>query len=197
MYLSFSTSTSTEYFPEMYLSTFQVLYKLYLSTYVLKYKVLLPGSASYTVTFEAVATDELQRVSLVQAAGPSSEWICNGNHIPAMTICTWRMSCMFVHYFCRTVCTELCPYLRRCCRTVSIQTEHILDAVRSRGRTNYQPSSLGQSIYAKWWLNTPQIATEAFSSNLLPQRSPEKHIKNVEKSRRANIIFSGKIPNGC
>ena len=45
MYLS--TSTSTEYFPEMYLSTFQVLYKLYLSTDVLKYKVLLPGSGPY------------------------------------------------------------------------------------------------------------------------------------------------------
>ena len=44
MYLS--TSTSTEDFPEMYSSTFQVLYKLYLSTDVLKYKVLLPGSAS-------------------------------------------------------------------------------------------------------------------------------------------------------
>ena len=42
MYLS--TSTSTGDFPEMYLSTFQVLYKLYLSTDVLKYKVLLPGS---------------------------------------------------------------------------------------------------------------------------------------------------------
>ena len=44
MYLS--TSTSTEDFPEMYLSTFQVLYKLYLSTDVLKYKVLLPGSGA-------------------------------------------------------------------------------------------------------------------------------------------------------
>ena len=44
MYLS--TSTSTEDFLEMYLSTFQVLYKLYLSTDVLKYKVLLPGSAN-------------------------------------------------------------------------------------------------------------------------------------------------------
>ena len=43
MYLS----TSTEDFPEMYLSTFQVLYKLYLSTDVLKYKVLLPGSATH------------------------------------------------------------------------------------------------------------------------------------------------------
>ena len=43
MYLS--TSKSTEDFPEMYLSTFQVLYKLYLSTDVLKYKVFLPGSA--------------------------------------------------------------------------------------------------------------------------------------------------------
>ena len=42
MYLS--TSTSTDDFPEMYLSTFQVLYKLYLSTDELKYKVLLPGS---------------------------------------------------------------------------------------------------------------------------------------------------------
>ena len=45
MYLS--TSTSTDDFPEMYLSTFQVLYKLYLSTDVLKYKVLLPGSDKY------------------------------------------------------------------------------------------------------------------------------------------------------
>ena len=43
MYLS--KSTSTQDFSEMYLSTFQVLYKLYLSTDVLKYKVLLPGSA--------------------------------------------------------------------------------------------------------------------------------------------------------
>ena len=44
MYLS----TSTGDFPEMYLSTFQVLYKLYLSTDVLKYKVLLPGSDANT-----------------------------------------------------------------------------------------------------------------------------------------------------
>ena len=43
MYLS----TSIEDFPEMYLSTFQVLYKLYLSTDVLKYKVLLPSSDHY------------------------------------------------------------------------------------------------------------------------------------------------------
>ena len=48
MYLS--TSTSTEDFPEMYLSTFQVLYKLYLSTDVLKYKVLLPGSDPNTIS---------------------------------------------------------------------------------------------------------------------------------------------------
>ena len=59
MYLS--TSTSTEDFPEMYLSTFQVLYKLYLSTDVLKYKVLLPGSAprrcSQILTSQAMFTD--------------------------------------------------------------------------------------------------------------------------------------------
>ena len=47
MYLS--TSTGTEDFPEMYLSTCQVLYKLYLSTDVLKYKVLLPGSGPHRV----------------------------------------------------------------------------------------------------------------------------------------------------
>ena len=52
MYLS--TSTSTEYFPEMYLSTFQVLYKLYLSTDVLKYKVLLPGSGGSKGTDQCV-----------------------------------------------------------------------------------------------------------------------------------------------
>ena len=50
MYLS--TSTSTEDFPEMYLSTFQVLYKLYLSTDVLKYKVLLPGSGGYYIQLQ-------------------------------------------------------------------------------------------------------------------------------------------------
>ena len=50
MYLS--TITSTEDFPEMYLSTFQVLYKLYLSTDVLKYKVLLPGSDRFRAGFE-------------------------------------------------------------------------------------------------------------------------------------------------
>ena len=34
-------------------------------------------------------------------------------------------------------------------------------------------SQIGQSIYAKLWLNPPQIATEAFSSDLLPERCPE------------------------
>ena len=47
MYLS----TSTQDFSEMYLSTFQVLYKLYLSTDVLKYKVLLPGSVLHNEEF--------------------------------------------------------------------------------------------------------------------------------------------------
>ena len=61
MYLS--TSTSTEDFPEMYLSTFQVLYKLYLSTDVLKYKVLLPGSDSNVVSCNGVAL--LQRRRLI------------------------------------------------------------------------------------------------------------------------------------
>ena len=41
----------------------------------------------------------------------------------------------------------------------------------------------------------PQIAIEGFSSDSLPERSPEQHTKNVEKSRRANIIFFGKTQN--
>ena len=47
MYLS--TITSTQDFSEMYLRTFQVLYKLYLSSDALKYKVLLPGSVSVVI----------------------------------------------------------------------------------------------------------------------------------------------------
>ncbi len=45
-------------------------------------------------------------------------------------------------------------------------------------------------------MDPPQIATEGFSSDLLSEKSPEQHIKNVEKSRRANIIFFGIIQNG-
>ena len=54
MYLS--TSTSTEDFPGMYLSTIQVLYKLYLSTDVLKYKVLLPGFGGETSVWSAMSS---------------------------------------------------------------------------------------------------------------------------------------------
>ena len=64
MYLS--TSTSTEDFPEMYLSTFQVLYKLYLSTDVLKYKVLLPGSDR----------NELGYLDCYSAEARGSGWAC-------------------------------------------------------------------------------------------------------------------------
>ena len=68
MYLS--TSTSTEDFPEMYLSTFQVLYKLYLSTDVLKYKVLLPGSG---VKRTLVASDEIQ-INVMQNSVVYGKW---------------------------------------------------------------------------------------------------------------------------
>ena len=43
----------------MYLSTFQVPYKLYLSTYVLKYKVLLPGSGAETWTLTKQVQNKL------------------------------------------------------------------------------------------------------------------------------------------
>ena len=45
-------------------------------------------------------------------------------------------------------------------------------------------------------MDPPQIATEGFSSDSLSERSPEQHTKNRGKSRRANIIFFGKIQNG-
>ena len=45
-------------------------------------------------------------------------------------------------------------------------------------------------------MDPPQMATEGFSSDSLSERSPEQHTKNVEKSRRANVIFFGKIQNG-
>ena len=45
-------------------------------------------------------------------------------------------------------------------------------------------------------MDPPQIATEVFSSDTLSERSPEQHTKNRGKSRRANIIFFGKIQNG-
>ena len=45
-------------------------------------------------------------------------------------------------------------------------------------------------------MDPPQIATEGFSSDSLSERSLEQHTKNRGKSRRANIIFFGKIQNG-
>ena len=74
--------------------------------------------ASYTVTFEAVATDGLQECLWCRLLVHPVNGYVIVNHIPAMTMRT-------VHSFCRTVCTELCPCLRRGFRTVSIQTEHI------------------------------------------------------------------------
>ena len=41
-------------------------------------------------------------------------------------------------------------------------------------------------------MDPPQIATQAFSSDSLSERSAEQHTKNRGKSRRANIIFSAK-----
>ena len=67
MYLS--TSTSTEDFPEMYLSTFQVLYKLYLSTDVLKYKVLMPGSATNYLNFSVVISSVLYQLCCWMSGG--------------------------------------------------------------------------------------------------------------------------------
>ena len=52
-------------------------------------------SASYTVTFEAVATDELQECLWCRLLVHPVNGYVTVNHIPAMTMWTWRMSCRF------------------------------------------------------------------------------------------------------
>ena len=51
--------------------------------------------ASYTVTFEAVATDELQECLWCRMLVHPVNGYATVNHIPAMTMWTWRMSCRF------------------------------------------------------------------------------------------------------
>ena len=124
--------------------------------------------ASYTVTFEAVATDELQQECLWcrLLVHPVNGYV-TVNHIPAMTTWTWRMSCRFqgilpnaglvicsgdmvlesifgwrqIAGLCIIAAEQFVPNYSPCFRTVSIGTEHILAAVRRHGRTNYQTSS--------------------------------------------------------
>ena len=51
--------------------------------------------ASYTATFEAVATDELQECLWCRLLVHHVNGYVTVNHIPAMTMWTWRMSCRF------------------------------------------------------------------------------------------------------
>ena len=51
--------------------------------------------ASYTVTFEAVATDELQECLWCRLLVHQVNEYVTVNHMPAMTMWTWRMSCRF------------------------------------------------------------------------------------------------------
>ena len=51
--------------------------------------------ASYTVNFEAVATDELQEFLWCRLLVHPVNGYVTVNHIPAMTMWTWRMSCCF------------------------------------------------------------------------------------------------------
>ena len=62
----------------MYLSTFQVLYKLYLSTDVLKYKVLLPGSGLlYNLTVIPVVWGSYYRnvICIARSVGVGGNWV--------------------------------------------------------------------------------------------------------------------------
>ena len=51
--------------------------------------------ASYTVTFEAVATDEWQECLWCRLLVHPVNGYVTVNHIPAMTMWTWRMGCRF------------------------------------------------------------------------------------------------------
>ena len=51
--------------------------------------------ASYTVTFEAVATDELQECLWCRLLVHPVNGYVTVDHIPAMTMWTWRMTCRF------------------------------------------------------------------------------------------------------
>ena len=51
--------------------------------------------ASYTVTFEVVATDELQECLWCRLLVHPVNGYVTVNHITAMTMWTWRMSCRF------------------------------------------------------------------------------------------------------
>ena len=57
--------------------------------------ILARTPASYTVTFEAVATDELQECLWYRLLVHPVNGYVTVNHIPAMTMWTWRMSCRF------------------------------------------------------------------------------------------------------
>ena len=122
--------------------------------------------ASYTLTFEAVATDELQECLWCRLLVHPVNGYVTVNRIPAMTMRTWRMSCLFqgilpnaglvicscdmvlesifgwlqIAGLCIIAAEQFVPNSSPCFRTVSIGTEHILAAVRRHGRTNYQAS---------------------------------------------------------
>ena len=51
--------------------------------------------ASYSVNFEAVATDELQECRWCRLVVHPVNGYVTVNHIPAMKMWTWRMSCRF------------------------------------------------------------------------------------------------------
>ena len=57
--------------------------------------ILARTPASYTVTFEAVATDELQECLWCRLLAHPVNGYVTVNHIPAMTMWTCRMSCRF------------------------------------------------------------------------------------------------------
>ena len=93
MYLS--TSTSTQDWSEMYLSTFQVLYKLYLSTDVLKYKVLLPSSGELYLLENVLKIpskwENLAHNGLI--------WFFQHNYIPTSEQWLWDRVCVLSTWF--------------------------------------------------------------------------------------------------
>ena len=143
--------------------------------------------ASYTVTFEAVATDELQECLWCRLLVHPVNGYVTVNHIPAMTMWTWRMSCRFqgilpnaglvicsgdmvlesifgwrqIAGLCIIAAEQFVPNSSPCFRTVSTGTEHILTAVRRHGRTNDQTlTSYHGSAHV--WVGLDRNGTPAF-----------------------------------
>ena len=139
---------------------------------ILRQEHLPPGV--YTVTFEAVATDELQECLWCRLLVHPVNGYVTVNHIPVMTMWTWRMSYRFqgilpnaglvicscdmvlesivgwrqIAGLCIIAAEQFVPNSSPCFRTVSIGTEHIGFFIIPCCRSSSWPNELPNIIMA-------------------------------------------------